>query len=184
VEVAVCVLPQTMSGDSDHNNNYGWVDMPSLPPHLPPPPDLEVPHAHLKSIWECPKINKVSVELENGKIQAGWSCGWCQSGNQMFKTAHATKALAHVLSLPRCNIHACKGDISKSYMILYRDLYQWTTLANKEHNSITGDMTDSMNEMQDRTASDIQMSRHNQRLMNKMYVWYILIRHLFAFLFV
>ena len=74
----------------------------------------------------------------------------------MFKTAHATKAVAHVLSLPRCDICACKGDISKSYMISYRDLYQWTTLANQERNSTTGDMTDSINEMQDRTASDIQ----------------------------
>ncbi len=184
MEVAVCVLPQTMLGNSDHNNNCGGVDMPSLPPHLPPPPNLEVPHAYLKSIWECPKINKVGEELENGKIQAGWRCGWCQSGDQMFKTAHATKALAHVLSLPRCNIRACKGDISESYMISYRDLYQWTTLANKERNSMTGDMTDNINEMQDRTASDIQLSRHNQRLMNKMYVWYILIHHLFAFLFV
>jgi hypothetical protein len=49
---------------------------------------------------------------------------------------------------------------------------------------MTGDMTDSINEMQDRMASDIQLSRHNQRLMNKMYAWYILIHHLFAFLFV
>jgi hypothetical protein len=57
-----------MSGNSDHNNVCGGADMPSLPPHLPPPPNLEVPHAHLKSIWECPKINKVGVELENGKI--------------------------------------------------------------------------------------------------------------------
>jgi hypothetical protein len=178
------VSPQTMLGDSNHNNDCGGADMPSLPPHLPPPPNLEVPHAHLKIIWVCPKINKVSVELENGKIQSGWRCGWCQSGDQMFKTAHATKALAHVLSHPRCDIHACKGNTSESYMISYRDLYQWTTLANKERNSMTGDMTDSINEMQDRTASDIQFSRHNQRLMNKMYVSYILIRHLFAFLFV
>ncbi len=158
--------------------------MPSLTPHPPPLPNLEVPHAHLKRIWGCPKINKVSVELENGKIQAGWRCGWCQSGNQMSKTAHATKALAHVLSLPRRDIRACKGNISESYMILYRDLYQRTTLANEERNSTTGDMTDSINEMQDRTASDIQLSRHNQRLMNKMYVSYILICRLFAFLFV
>jgi hypothetical protein len=181
------VSPETMLGNSDPFYDCGGADMPFLPPrlpsHLPPPPDLEVPHAHLKSIWECPKINKVSVELENGKIQAGWRCGWCQSGDQMFKTTHVTKALAHVLSLPRCNIRACKGNISKSYMILYRDLYQRSALANKEHNSMNGDMTDSINEMQDRTASDIQMSRHNQRLMNKMYVWYILICHLFAFLF-
>ncbi len=168
MEVAVCVLPQTMLGDSDHNNNCGGADMPSLPPHLPPLPNLEVPHAYLKSIWECPKINKVGVELENGKIQAGWRCGWCQSGDQMFKTAHVTKALAHVLSLPRCDIHACIGDISKLYMILYRDLYQRTTFANKERNSMTGDMTDSIIEMQNRTASDIQLSRHNQRLMKKM----------------
>ncbi len=169
---------------SDHNNDCGGADMPSLPPNLPPPPIFAVPHAHLKSIWECLKIDKVGVELENEKNQAGWRCGWCQSADQMFKTAHATKALAHVLSLPRCNIRACKGDIAKSYMILYGDLYQRTTLANKERNSMTGEMTDSINEMQDRTASDIQLSRHNQRLMNKMYVWYILIRHLFAFLFV
>ena len=118
------------------------------------------------------------------KNQAGWRCGWCQSGDQMFKTAHATKALAHVLSLPRCDICACKGDIYKSYMISYRDLYQRSALATKERNSMNGDMTDSINEMQDRTASDIQLSRHNQRLMNKMYVSYILICRSFAFLFV
>ncbi len=157
---------------------------PRLLPHLPSPPGLEVPHAHLKSIWECPKINKVSVELENGKIQAGWRCEWCQSGDQMFKTAYATKASAHVLSLPRCNIRACKGNISESYMILYRDLYQRTTMANKERNSTTGDMTNSIKEMQDRTASNIHLSRRDQRLMNKMYVSYILILHLFALLFV
>jgi hypothetical protein len=69
VEVEVCVLPQTMSGNSNHNNNCGGVNIPSLPPHLLPPPNVEVLHAHLKSIWEYPKINKVSVELENGKIQ-------------------------------------------------------------------------------------------------------------------
>ncbi len=68
VEVAICVSPQTMLGDSNHNNDCGGADMPTWPPHLPPPPNLEVPHAHLKSIWECPKINKVGVELENGKI--------------------------------------------------------------------------------------------------------------------
>ncbi len=98
VDVEVCVLAQTMSVNSNPFYDCGGVDMPFLPPcllpHLPPPPDLEVPHAHLKSIWECLKINKVSVELENGKIQAGWRCGWCQSGDQIFKTAHATKALA------------------------------------------------------------------------------------------
>ncbi len=49
---------------------------------------------------------------------------------------------------------------------------------------MAGDMTDSINEMQDRTVSDIQLSRHNQRLTNKMYVLYILIRRSFAFLFV
>ncbi len=157
---------------------------PLCPLTFRPPPNLEVPHAHLKSIWECPKINKIGVELENGKIQAGWRCEWCQFGDQMFKTAHGTKALAHVLSLPRCDICACKDNISKSYMISYRDLYQRITLANKECNSMTGDMTDSINEMQVRMASDIQLSWHNQMLMNKMYVWYILICHLFAFLFV
>jgi hypothetical protein len=69
-------------------------------------------------------------------------------------------------------------------MISYRDLYQRTTLANKERNSTTGDMTDSINEIQDRTASAIHLSRRDQRLMNKMYVSYILILHLFTLLFV
>ncbi len=69
-------------------------------------------------------------------------------------------------------------------MILYRDLYQQTTLVSKERNATTGDMTDSIKEMQDRTASDIHLSRRNQRLMNKMYVSYILILHLFVLLFV
>jgi hypothetical protein len=58
-----------MLGNSDPFYDCGWADMPFLPPHLLPPPNLEVPHAHLKCIWECPKINKVSVELENGKIR-------------------------------------------------------------------------------------------------------------------
>jgi hypothetical protein len=96
-----------MSGNSNHNNNCGGADCPlTFHPH----PILKC-LAHLKSIWECPKINKVGVGLENGKKQARWSCGWCQSGDQTFKTAHATKALAHVLSLPRCDIRACKGNI-------------------------------------------------------------------------
>ncbi len=47
-------------------------------------------------------------------------------------------------------------------MILYRDLYQRTTLANKECNSTTGDMTVSINEMQDRTASDIIVQAQSQ----------------------
>jgi hypothetical protein len=50
VEVEVCVSPQTMSGNSNHNNDCGGADTPSLPSHLPPPSNLEVPHAHLKSI--------------------------------------------------------------------------------------------------------------------------------------
>ncbi len=140
--------PQTMSGNSDLNNSGEWMGMPGdgdlnnngewtgmpipiLPPIFPTPPNpstpnLQVPYAHLKSIWDCPKISKIIVELENGKTQAGWRCGWCRSGDQMFKTVHATKALTHVLSLPKCDIRACRGDITKSHMISYRDLYQRT----------------------------------------------------------
>ncbi len=73
VEVAVCVLPQTMLGDSDPFYDCGGADMPFLPPrllpHLSPPPDLEVPHAHLKSIWECPKIIKSVWSLKMEKIR-------------------------------------------------------------------------------------------------------------------
>jgi hypothetical protein len=69
VEVEVCVLPQTMSGDSNHNNDCGGVDMPSLPPHLLPLPNLEVPQAHLKSIWECLKLIKSVWSLKMEKFR-------------------------------------------------------------------------------------------------------------------
>jgi hypothetical protein len=50
VEVEVCVSPQTMLGNSDPFYECGGADMPFLPPYLLPQPNLEVPHAHLKSI--------------------------------------------------------------------------------------------------------------------------------------
>jgi hypothetical protein len=61
-------------GDGDLNNNGEWTGMPIpiLPPIFPTPPNpsmpnLQVPYARLKSIWDCPKISKIIVELENGK---------------------------------------------------------------------------------------------------------------------
>ena len=158
--------PQTMSGEltgtpgdgNDLNNNGECTRpiIPTLPAIFPTPSNtstlnLQVPYANLKSIWDCPKINKVSTPLENGKLQAGWRCEWCQTGDQMFKTAHATKALAHVLGLPKCDIRACRGVISESYMILYRDLYQRTALAAKERNHTSRGIDD----------------RGNQRLLNQ-----------------
>jgi hypothetical protein len=61
-------------GQQQPQQQLWWGEHALFPPSPFAPSQSEVPHAHLKSIWECPKINEVGVELENGKIQAGWRC--------------------------------------------------------------------------------------------------------------
>ncbi len=165
VEVTVS-LPQSMSGYS-HDDKI----MDAVCGGLGGMPSLEVPRANLNVIWDCSQINYVSLTGLDGKIQLGWRCSWCQSGGQMFKTPHATKALAHVLRIPKSDICVCTGHILESYMASYRDLYERTVLLGKDCQMMTGDMWNSMNEFQERMASGIGWSRRNSGVYNKVYVF-------------
>jgi hypothetical protein len=82
---------------------------------------LVVPHSHYNIIWHCPRINKVSMEI-NGIAIHGWRCDWCMNSLAMF-APNTTKGLAHVLRLPGNNICSCLGIIPESYLLSYRDLY-------------------------------------------------------------
>ena len=61
------------------------------------------------TIWECPEMNLVTHEEEEGKVVSGWSCVYCpypaRGPPKFHKHINATnKALAHVLKLKGCNI--------------------------------------------------------------------------------
>ena len=38
--------------------------------------ELIVPRPHYYSIWDCPHINKFTLE-ENGVVKNVWRCNWC-----------------------------------------------------------------------------------------------------------
>ena len=84
--------------------------------------ELIVPRPHYYSIWDCPHINKFTLE-ENGVVKNGWRCDWCMTPPAMFSTFSATKALAHVLRLPGSDVRPCTGIIPETFMLGYKDLY-------------------------------------------------------------
>jgi hypothetical protein len=48
-------------------------------------PDVDIDEAVcdlpcLKSIWDCPQMNKAVVPSAGGNHVAGWTCGWCPGG--------------------------------------------------------------------------------------------------------
>ena len=71
----------------------------------------------LNTIWECEFMTK---SVFNGM----WTCGHCDT---TLKKINATKALAHVLSLPRAHVSACSGGIGRKYMVRYTNLYNKLT---------------------------------------------------------
>jgi len=59
--------------------------------------EVVVPRPCYYSIWDCPHINKFTLE-KNGVVKNGWRCNWCMIPPAMFLSFRATKALvAHVL---------------------------------------------------------------------------------------
>ncbi len=84
--------------------------------------EVIVPPPHYYSIWDCPQINKFTLE-ENGFVKNGWRCNWCMTPSAMFSSFSATKALAHVLRLPGSDVRPCTGIIPESVMLGYKDLY-------------------------------------------------------------
>jgi hypothetical protein len=84
--------------------------------------EVIVPWPHYYSIWDCTKINKVTLK-ENGFIKNGWRCDWCMKPPAMFALFSATKALAHVLRLLGSNVRPCMGIITETFVLGYKDLY-------------------------------------------------------------
>jgi hypothetical protein len=60
--------------------------------------EVIVPWPHYYSIWDCTKINKVSLE-ENGVVKNGYRCDWCMHPPAMFALFSTTKSLAHVMQV-------------------------------------------------------------------------------------
>jgi hypothetical protein len=68
---------------------------------------LIVPHSHYNIIWDCPKINKVSTEV-NDISKHGERCDWCMNPPAMFAlnatkgiSSSATASMEQYPSLPR-----------------------------------------------------------------------------------
>ncbi len=82
--------------------------------------EVIVPRPHYYSIWDCPHINKFTLE-ENGVVKNRWRCDWCMNPPAMISTFSATKALAHVLWLLGSDVCPCTGIIPKTFMHGYKD---------------------------------------------------------------
>ena len=67
----------------------------------------------LKTIWDCEFMKKDTFFTT-------WTCGHCDT---TFKQINATKALAHVLSIPDSHVSSCSGGIARKYSIQYTNLY-------------------------------------------------------------
>ena len=84
--------------------------------------EVIVPQPHFYSIWDCPHMNKFTLE-ENGVVKNGWRCNWCMNPLAMFSTFSATKALAHVLRLLGSDFRPCSGIIPETFALGYKDLH-------------------------------------------------------------
>ncbi len=129
---------------------------------------LVVPHSHYNIILDCPKINKVSTEVNS--ISKHWlRCDWCMNPPTMF-ALNATKALDHVLQLPVNNVHPCQGIIPKSYLFSYRDLYHRHLMESCVHQMKKSVMSDDMDNIQERMSVAILAANTNKKNKNGMLV--------------
>ena len=124
----------------------------------------------LSSIWECPKINKITGFDDSGKPFSGWTCGWCpleHNGSQPkpFRSMNATKALIHVAKLSGYDIRPCRGKIPPEKNRQYQDLLLSKTLSKEERKGRKDTLGNSIADMQDRTILALadgakKLSRH------------------------
>ena len=110
----------------------------------------------LSSIWECPKINKITGFDDSGKPFSGWTCGWCpleHDGSQPkpFRSTNATKALVHVAKVSGYDIRPCRGRIPAEKSKQYRDLHLSKALSKEERKGRKDTLGNSIADMQDRT---------------------------------
>jgi hypothetical protein len=116
--------------------------------------EVIVPRPHYYSIWDCPHINKFTLE-ENGVVKNGWRCNWCMIPPAMFSSFSATKALAHVLQLPGNNVRPCTGIIPETFALRYKDLYTRKMEDSCSRPDKKNSMTDSIENIQERTTGAI-----------------------------
>ena len=90
--------------------------------------EVIVPRPHYYSIWDCPHINKFTLE-ENGVVKNGWRCNWCMNPTAMLVAFSATKALAHVLWLPGSNVRPCAGIIPAMLVASAKSGAMWAASA-------------------------------------------------------
>jgi len=115
-----------------------------------------VPQPHYYSIWDCPHINKFTLE-GNGVVKNGWRCDWCMNPPAMFLTFSATKALAlaYVLRLPGSDVCPCTGIIPKTFMHGYKDLYTRKMEFGRSRSDNRNSVTDSIENIQERPPGAI-----------------------------
>lgn len=113
--------------------------------------EVIVPRPHYYSIWDCPHINKFTLE-ENGVVKNGWRCNWCMTPPAMFSSFSATKALAHVLRLPGSDVRPCTGIIPETVMLGYKDLYSRKMESSRSRSGNKSSISDSIENIQERTA--------------------------------
>ncbi len=82
------------------------------------------------SVWDCPKINKFTNEV-NQKV---WTCGWCPdnidgSRPKPFSGWNNVKALSHLTGLGEQSIRRCTGKVPVNYYWAYHELYLRLELA-------------------------------------------------------
>ena len=112
----------------------------------------------LQSIWECPMINRSSIDID-GKSISGWTCGWCPSddGNpQFFKSVNATKALCHVLKVRGQDIRLCRGEIPDRNVAQYRSLYLSKLSAKEQRTAQRHQLKNTISDLQERTVESLQ----------------------------
>ena len=98
----------------------------------------------LKTIWDCPNLNKELIPGPDGGSVPGWICGWCPPGRGNFKGDNATKALARVAKIQGKNIRFCEGNIPQQKLIQCRNLWLAKPSAKSERSTRVNDMTDSI----------------------------------------
>jgi hypothetical protein len=120
--------------------------------------ELIVPRPHYYSIWDCPHINKFTLE-ENGVVKNGWRCNWCMTPPAMFSSFSATKALAHVLRLPGSDVRPCTGIIPETVMLGYKELYSRKMESSRSRSGNKSSISDSIENIQERTAGAMSAAR-------------------------
>ena len=114
------------------------------------PNEVELPVLKpLKTIWDCEFMNK-------NTFFTTWTCGHCDT---TFKQINATKALAHVLSIPDSHVSSCLGGIARKYSIRYTNLYSKlsATAAGKKRGKIK--ITKNLEERQVDVAALLKASK-------------------------